>query len=418
MDGYIPRLLDGALVERLRWTGAVVIDGPKAVGKTETGKRAAGSQVFLDSDSAGRQLALADPRLVLDGQVPRLLDEWQTVPALWNSVRREVDERQLTGQFILTGSASPADDSTRHTGTGRIARLRMHPLTLFETEHSSGEVSLSAVLDGEGPRSAGTDLLLPDLVERIIVGGWPASQRLPLREAARYARGYLDQIARLDVAGLEGVQHDPTKVAALLRSLARTTASEVSVSTLAADAGGDAGPLHRGTVGRYLQALRRVYVLEEQEAWGLSLRTRTALRESPKRHLTDTSLVTAALRISTPERLLRDPETLGLVFESLVVQQLRAYGDLADSEVKHFRAKDGREVDAIVIRDDGAWIAIEIKLGAGLIDDAAASLKRFAAAVDTARSLPPSFLVVVVPTGPSYVRDDGIAVISLTTLGP
>lgn len=415
---YIPRLLDATITEHLRWAGAVVVDGPKAVGKTETAKRTSASAVHLDSDAAQRQLALSDPQLVLDGPTPRLLDEWQTVPELWNAVRRAVDERQSKEQFILTGSASPADDDVRHTGTGRFARVRMYPLTLWETGHSTGEVSLAALLEGSGPRGSGRALDLPGVVERIIAGGWPASQELPLREASKYARGYLDQIARLEVAGLNDVRHDPSKISALLRSLARTTASEASITTLGADAGGDEGPLHRGTVGRYLDALRRVYVVEEQEAWDVRLRTRTPLRGAPKRHLTDTSLIAAALRIGSPGMLLRDPETLGFVLESLAVQQLRAYADLADAEVMHFRSKAGDEVDAIVQRADGAWAAFEVKLGAGLIDDAADGLARFAGLIDTTTSEPPSLLAVLVPTGPSYVRKDGVAVVSLTTLGP
>lgn len=418
MAHYIPRLLDPLLLDRLQWAGALVIDGPKAVGKTETGKRAAKSAAYLDSDIAQRQLALADPHLALEGEAPRLLDEWQSVPAIWNAVRRTVDSRQLKGQFILTGSASPADDQTRHTGTGRFVRQRMHPLTLWETGHSTGEISLASLFEGDAPRGVGNEVDLPQLVERTIKGGWPASQDLPLREAHKYARSYLDQIARLDVAGLEGTRHDPTKVAALLRSVARTAASEATMTTLAADAGGDGGPLHRDTVARYLDALRRVFVIEEQEAWDIKLRSRAPLRTAPKRHLTDSSLTTAALGIAAPDRLLRDPETLGFVIESLAVQQLRAYADPVDAEVKHFRSKAGHEVDAIVEQADGSWAAFEIKLGAGLIETAAASLQRFSRSIDTSRSVPPASLAVLIPTGPSYMRDDGIAVISLTTLGP
>ncbi len=417
MTVYIPRLLDGALEQRLRSAGAVVIDGPKAVGKTETGRRAALSEVSLDTDVAQRLLALSDPRLVLEGATPRLLDEWQVVPALWNAVRRAVDDRRAMGQFILTGSASPADDLTRHSGAGRFTRLRMRPLTLIETGHASPDVSLSDLLKGAFEPTPGQTLELPIIVERIITGGWPASQGIPIRESARYASDYLDQTARLDVVGLEGVRHDPRKVRALLRSLARNTATEASGSTLARDAGGNDGPLHRDTVARYLDALERVHVLEVQEAWSVPLRTRTPLREAPKRQLVDTSLITAALRIGSADALMNDPETLGLIFESLVIQQLRALADLNDAAVFHFRSKSGLEVDAIVEQTGGAWAAFEVKLGPGLIDTAAATLLKFASEIDTARRGPPSTLGVIVPSGPAYRRPDGVAVIGLTSLG-
>jgi predicted AAA+ superfamily ATPase len=289
---------------------------------------------------------------------------------------------------------------------------------MHETGHSTGEVSLRGLVDGVKFRVSGGEAKLPDVVERLIGGGWPVSQGLPLRDATRYARAYLDQTAKVDVVAADGNRHDPVKVAALLRSLARTVASESTIRTLAADAGGSAGPLHPDTVSRYLTALQRIYVLELQEAWGPRLRTRTPLRDAPKRHLVDTSLVCAALRIGAVEQLLQDPETLGCAFESLVVQQLRAWSSLCDAEVKHFRDKTGLEVDAIVQRDDGAWAAFEIKLGPGRIEEGVAVLKKLASVVDQEASGRCGALVVVVPTGPSYVRDDGVAVVSLTTLGP
>lgn len=418
MAGYLPRDLESTLQDHLRWSGAVVVDGPKAVGKTETAKRIAHSHAFLDTDLGLRQLALADPQLVLEGGTPRLLDEWQTIPGLWNAVRHEIDVRQHKGQFILTGSASPSDNETRHTGTGRFSWLRLYPLTMHETADSSADVSLRSLLNGTAPRSAGSEATLPDIVERLIIGGWPASQGLPLHDAVRYARGYLDQTAKVDIAAADSTRHDPIKVSALLRSLARTSASEATIRTLATDAGGSAGALHTDTVSRYLTALRRIFVLEVQEAWSPSLRTRTPLREAPKRHLADTSLACAALRIGSVDRLLRDPETLGILFESFVVQQLRSYAALQDAEVHHYRDKSGLEVDAIVQREDGAWAAFEVKLGPGRIDEGAGNLRKLAEIVDVQSTGPAASLAVVVPTGPAYVRTDGIAVVPLTTLGP
>lgn len=400
MAQYLPRHLDGALVSQAEWSGAIVIDGPKAVGKTETGKQLSSSQVFLDSDLASRALAIADPALVLAGESPRLLDEWQTVPALWNAVRHEVDNRNLPGQFILTGSGTPSDDQIRHTGTGRFSWLRMCPLTLVETGHSSGEVSLEGVLQGESTNLADPGLRLDELLERILIGGWPVRWSFPRGTATKYARAYLDQTARVDTSALDGPKHDPAKVARLLRSLARNAATEVSIRTLAQDAGGADGPLHPDTVSRYLSSLQRIFLLEVQEAWGPSLRTRTPLRETPKRHLTDSSLTLAALGISSVDRLLSDPETLGLVFESFVVQQLRSYASLLGADVKHHRDKSGLECDAIVQTREGQWIAVEVKLGAGLIDVAAENLKRRRGVVDQSKSGELKALVVVVPTGP------------------
>lgn len=418
MPNYLPRHLDAELHSQLSWAGAVVVDGPKAVGKTETASRIAASKAFLDTDIAVRGMAEADPSLVLVGDAPRLLDEWQTIPHLWNAVRREVDARRSPGQFILTGSASPSDDQTRHTGTGRFSRLRMYPLTLVETGHSDGAISLEALLKGRTGSSANSESSLGDIVERMISGGWPAAQGLALKESVKYAKAYLDQTARLDVQGIGGLRHDPVKVARLLRSLARNAATEVAIRTLAADAGGVDGALHPDTVSRYLQSLQRIFVLEVQEAWGPKLRTKTPLRESPKRHLVDSSLTCAALRVSAVDRLLADPETLGLLFESFAIQQLRTYATLLDAEVTHYRDKNGLECDAIIQNSDGDWIAVEVKLGAGLIDVAAENLKRLETTVDQSASGELKAQVVLVPTGPSYLRADGVQVVALTSLGP
>lgn len=417
MNQYLPRHLDAEIASQLGWSAAVVIDGPKAVGKTETVTRLTNSQVFLDTDLASRGLALADPVLVLGGAAPRLFDEWQTVPNLWNAVRHEVDRRKKPGQFVLAGSSSPSDDQTRHTGTGRFSWLRMQPLTLIETGHSIGEVSLRQLLRGEGVNVSDPGLRFDELIERMISGGWPMSQGFPLKESTKYAKNYLDQTAKVDVSTLDGPKYDSVKVSRLLRSLARNAATEVSVRTLATDAGGADGPLHADTTSRYLEALQRIFIVELQEAWGPRIRTRTPLRESPKRHLTDSSLTLAALRIGSPDRLFAEPETLGLIFESFVVQQLRAYAPFVDAEVMHYRDKSGLECDAIVQNGDGDWIAIEIKLGSGLIDRAVPNLKKLRDVVDQKASGEMRAMVVVVPTGPSYLRPDGVQVVALSSLG-
>lgn len=418
MATYLERHLDAELRSELSWAGAVVVDGPKAVGKTETTSRFAASRAFLDTDLSLRGMAEADPSLVLVGDAPRLLDEWQTIPNLWNAVRREVDARRFPGQFILTGSASPNDDQTRHTGTGRFSRLRMYPLTLVESGHSDGAISLKAIFQGQTGGSANSESSFGQIVERMISGGWPAAQALTLQNSAKYAKAYLDQTARMDVPGVSGVRHDPIRVSRLLRSLARNAGTEVAIRTLAADTGGADSTLHPDTVSRYLQSLERIFVLEVQEAWGPKLRTRTPLRDSPKRHLVDSSLTCAALRVSSVDRLLTDPETLGLLFESFAIQQLRSYASLLGAQVTHFRDKSGLECDAIIQKNDGDWVAIEVKLGPGLVDAAAESLKKLEATVDQSASGELKAKVVLLPTGPSYLRPDGVQVVALSSLGP
>ena len=416
---YQLRIVDRELTERLAATGAVVVEGPKACGKTATARQAAASEVLLDVDERARLAVGVDPALVLGGDTPRLIDEWQIAPAVWNHVRRAVDERAAPGQFILTDSAVPADDVTRHTGAGRLTRLRMRPMSLFETGHATGAISLAALLAGAPPRSPATDLTVRDLAERLSVGGWPGhvGRRLTTAQALRANRGYLDEISRVDVARVDGGRRDPERVDRLLRSLARNVATHATVATMAADAGGPDGLLKEQTAHAYLATLERLMIVEDQPAWTPHLRSRSRLRRMPRRHFVDPSLAVAALR-ATPDGLLRDVETLGLLFESLVVRDLRVYAQAADAAVLQYRDNTGLEVDAIVQAADGRWAAFEVKLGAGRIDDGARSLRKFAARVDAAASGAPAALAVVVPGGYGYVRDDGVGVVPIGALGP
>jgi predicted AAA+ superfamily ATPase len=415
--GYLPRIVDAELDVRLAAAGAVVIEGPKACGKTETARQRAASTVLLDVDENARRAAAVDPSLVLDGRPPRLVDEWQVEPGVWNAVRRAVDHRGAAGQFVLTGSSVPADDVARHTGAGRFSFLRMRPMTLFETGHTNGAVSLAALLAGEPARSDDPGLSVRDLVERITVGGWPAQHGRRVADAARAARDYLEQIRHVDVSRVAGSRRDPARVERLLRSLARNTSTEVAASVLAADAGGGDGPLDRHTVAEYLNILDRLMVVEDQPAWAPHLRSRAALRTSPKRHFADPSLAVAALGAG-PERLLQDLNLLGLLFESLVVRDLRVLAQPLDGRVLHYRDNYGVEVDAVVQLADGRWAAFEIKLGPGLVDEGAEALLRFGAAIDTARSGKPALLGVVCGTGYGYVRPDGVAVVPIGALAP
>lgn len=414
---YLPRIADEELRTRLRAAGAVVVEGPRACGKTETARQVASSSVLLDIDAAAREAVEVDPTLVLRGATPRLIDEWQLAPALWNHVRRLVDERREPGQFILTGSAVPADDETRHTGAGRFSRLRLRTMTLAETGHTTGETSLSALLDGAFTPTADPGWTIDDVVERITIGGWPALQDRSPRDVTSLLRDYLEEIRRVDVERVDETRRDPVKVGRLLISLARNVATEVAATTLAADAGGADEALSRHTVTDYLDALERIMVLEHQPAWAPHLRSRSRLRRAPKRHLVDPSLAVAALR-ATPERLLRDLNLLGLLFESLVVRDLRVYAQTIGGEVFHYRDSTGLEVDAVVETHDERWAAFEVKLGPGQIDDAATTLLKFADRVDTNRSGPPAQLGVIVATGFGYRRPDGVAVIPVGTLCP
>ena len=414
---YLPRIVDAELAALLEAAGAVLVEGPRATGKTATAARAAASEVLLDVDDNARRMIGADPAAVLDGGTPRLIDEWQLEPAIWNHVRREIDRRGAPGQFILTGSAVPADDVARHTGAGRFVRLRMRPLTLYERGRSSGEISLRRLLDGAEQRAPQSALSIAEVAELVCAGGWPGHAGKTLPGMLRVNRGYLDDVCRTDVSRAGGKTRDPVKVGRLLRSLARNVATPVSLSTLAADVGEAGRDMKADTAAEYLDALERLMVVENQPAWSPHLRSRTTLRQTAVRHFVDPSLAVAALR-ATPTRLTADLEFLGLLFESLVVRDLRVHAQAADAQVFHYREKDGLEVDAVVEAADGRWAAFEIKLGERWVDDGARSLRRLARRLEGSDHGKPSALAVIVPSGYGYVRPGEVGVIPIGALGP
>lgn len=413
---YQARVVDKELAEKLASTGAVVLEGPKACGKTETARQMAASEVLLDVDENARQTLAVEPGLVLEGEVPRLIDEWQIEPVIWNHIRRAVDDRGLPGQFILTGSAVPADDITRHTGAGRLTRLRLRPMTLLETGHSNGSASLHDFLAGTFQHYPDPGLKIGDLAERIAVGGWPGYRDLTVTQSLRRVRDYLEEIARVDINRVDHRRHDPGKVARVMQSLARNLATAVSIRTLAVDAGGADGALEHETVHNYLDALERLMIIEDQPAWAPHLRSRSILRKASKRHFVDPSLAVAALR-ATPERLLKDMHLFGFLFESMVIRDLRVYAQANDARVLQYRDNTELEVDAIVEAADGRWAAFEIKLGAGQVDAAAANLLKFAERVDTDKCGTPALLGVIIGSGYGYRRKDGVAVIPVGALG-
>jgi len=414
---YLPRIADTELAELLKTAGAVLIEGPKACGKTMTAMRAAGSSVLLDIDDNARRMTGVDPAAVLEGSTPRLIDEWQLEPAIWNHVRRAIDRRSRPGQFILTGSAVPADDATRHTGAGRFVRLRMRPLSLYEAGHSSGEISLRRLLDGEEQQAGRSELPIASVAELICAGGWPGNAGKSLDAALRMNRGYLDEIRRVDISEVSRKKRDPAKVERLLRSLARNVATPATMSNLAADVGGSGGGLKTDTIAEYLDALERLMLVENQPAWSPHLRSRTTLRSAPVRHFVDPSLAAAALR-ATPSRLVADSRFLGLLFESMVIRDLRVYAQAADARVFHYREKEGLEVDAVVETADGRWAAFEIKLGERWVSEGSENLRKLARRMEKSDHEKPSALAVIVPNGYGHGSAADIGVVPIGALGP
>lgn len=427
VSDYIPRVADRELARRLASAGAVVIEGPRVCGKTTTARQAASSELLMDADPSVDEAMAVDPRLLLEGPEPRLIDEWQVEPAIWNYIRRAVDDRAGRGHFILTGSAVPPDDITRHTGAGRMSRLRLRPMSLFELagtkDHrprklAGGGVSLKRLLRGEAAPSLKHELSLDEIAELLCTGGWPGHLRASSVADAMVAnRDYLDEICRTDIRRVDGIARDPERVRRFLSSIARNTATCATVATMAADAGGSDASLSRETARSYLGALERLMVVEHQPPWGPHLRSRSRLRNTPKRHFADPSLAAAALGAG-PEHLLRDLQWFGFLFESMAVRDLRVYAQDNRASVYHYRDNTDLEVDAIVDGGPNRWAAFEIKLGAGRIEEAAQTLLKFADRVDTNRTGEPAALGVITGSPYGYRRPDGVSVIPIGALGP
>ena len=415
-DGYRKRATDSEVDRALATMPTVVIEGPKGCGKTWTGRSFARSEVLFDRDLNARRSVALVPGLVLEGEEPRLLDEWQLAPEVWNQVRHASDEGHQTGRFILTGSAVPADDITRHSGAGRVARARMRPMSLLETGESTGEVSLEALLKGEQAAARRPDAGFRAVLEALCRGGWPRLFAQPVADAQLFLDNYIAELCRTDVSAVDGVARDPGGVARLVASIARNVATTASFSKLASEAAGDR-PLNRTTATEYLRSLERLFIVEDAPAWRSHLRSRATLQSSPKRHFVDPSLATAALAAG-PERLLADLEALGFLFESLVVRDLRIYGQASQASVYHYRDSDRLEVDVIVEARDGRWLAAEVKLGGDDgIEQAARSLLRLRGKVDDSRIRPPSKLLIITAGGYGYERPDGTTVLPITALG-
>jgi predicted AAA+ superfamily ATPase len=414
---YQPRVVDTELIERLAAAKIVVIEGPKSCGKTETAKQVAKSSVSLDTDINARQAMDSDPRLVLVGETPRLIDEWQVDKRIWNYARQVSDDRGKPGQFIFAGSSVPNDDTNRHTVAGRFSFLRMRPMTFFETGNSTGSNSLATLMEGKVISTPDSGMTTPKLSEIIAIGGWPAHQNLSLQAALRASKDYLKQVREVDVQQVTGTRRDTVKLERFMKSLARNTATEVNFSVLAADTGGTGGEISRPTVRGYLEALERLMIIENQPIWNTHLRSKAELRKTPKVHFVDPSLALAAVS-GSPERLLSDLRFMGFLFESVVIRDLRVYSQPLDGEIFHYRDNFGVEVDAIVQLADGRWGAFEVKLGQGAIEQAAKKLLDFRSVIDRSKTGEPAIMAVITGTGYAYLRTDGIAVIPIGTMGP
>jgi len=416
---YLSRISDEKLKLFLRAKGAVLIEGPKWCGKTSSAEELAGSVLYMqDPDKAAMNKATAQskPSLLLEGETPRLLDEWQVAPELWNAVRFAVDKRRAVGQFILTGSVIPNRTDDMHTGTGRIARMKMRTMSLYETGDSNGEISLEALFDGAVDLDGKSNISVEQYAFLINRGGWPAvAWQTDEKIALTVALDYVEAVANEDISKADGIEKDPERVKALLRSISRNISCEAKITTLVNDLIENDESLSHVTIDSYLRALNKIFVIEDLPAWSAKLRSKTAMRTTAKRHFTDPSIATAALR-ATPKRLLSDFNTFGLLFESLCIHDLRIYAESIDGSVYHYRDKSGLEIDAIVQLGDGRWGAAEIKLGAGDVDKACNNLLKLKRVVDTDKMNEPSFLMVLTGTEYAFQMKNGIWIVPLGCL--
>jgi predicted AAA+ superfamily ATPase len=414
---YKERLTDKELLRKLDSAGALLIRGMKACGKTESAKQYSKSVLALDQDEQVPLLMSTSPQRLLLGETPRLIDEWQEHPKIWNYVRHEVDKRKESAQFILTGSANPEESVKMHSGAGRFTILDMRTMSWQEMGYSTGKISLKKLFSGEKIDIYDEPTDLEFIIDRIITGGFPGLMNKNIRQARDMNRAYVDLLAEVDMSRLSNTKRDPIKIKNLLRSLARNTATMVDIKTLEADIRQrDFKDISRPTIYDYLNALDRLMITENQPAWSTHIRSSSTLRKAAKRHFTDAALAIAALGLKK-EALLKDLKFVGFLFESLAVHELRVYAQVSDAKVYHYHDSSGLEVDAIVQKYNGDWCAFEIKLGTGQIEEAAKSLKKFVSILDTKSVSLPKSLNIITGTGISYTRNDGINVISLASLG-
>ena len=422
MKEYKKRIADKLLIEKLEEKGAVVIEGPKWCGKTTTAMQIAKSIIRMDEPKKrdeNIQMSEIDPSRLLEGDTPRLIDEWQIAPKIWDAARYEVDTRGEEGQFILTGSAVPiASDEMKHSGTGRFTWLTMRPMSLFESEESSGEVSLETLFSEPEAISGRSDINIDELSFLICRGGWPRAIGMKERPALAQAVDYYDAVVKSDINRADGVNKNPERVKKLMRSYARNQGKQVPNTLIRDDiASNDTESINEDTIFNYINALKKIFVIEDMPAWNPNLRSRTAIRTSDTRYYVDPSIAVAALGIS-PKDLVNDLNTMGLLFETLCVRDLRVYSEAIGGEVFHYRDKSGLECDTVIHLRNGNYGLLEIKLGGSkLIEEGAKSLLALRDKIDTTKMNKPSFMAVVVGIGEyAYRREDGIYIIPITCL--
>lgn len=422
MGKYKPRITDALIERKLRGKGALLIEGPKWCGKTTTAEQFSKSILYMSKpEDVSSNLMMADinPSKLLEGETPRLIDEWQIAPKLWDAVRFEVDHRENYGHFILTGSAvPPKPDEIFHTGTGRFAWIKMRPMSLYESGESTGEVSLKEMFNQPEQLSATNKLNIDDLAFLICRGGWPEAVDMDKDVALDQAFDYYNAIVNTDISRVDDVKRDPERAKRLMKSYARSQGAQTAYTVIRDDiAANDSELITDDTVYAYTNALRKIFVIEDMPAWNPNLRSKTAIRTSDTRYFIDSSIATASLGLG-PEDLIKDLNTMGLFFETMCVRDLRVYAESIDGEVYHYRDKSGLECDAVVHLRNGSFGLIEIKLGGDkLIEEGAENLKTFSSKIDTDKMKAPSFLMVLTGTGNfAYRRKDGVYVIPIGCL--
>ncbi len=417
MKKYIPRLIDKILEDELEAFGAVLIIGPKWCGKTTTALNQAKSTLFLQNpDEREQNLRLADikPSLLLEGKNPRLIDEWQDAPQLWDAVRFSIDQKGETGLYILTGSTSVDESKIAHSGTGRISRLRMRTMSLFESGDSNGEVSIKQLLKNQKIASKSPHGI-EDVANLIVGGGWPASIGKSLSVKQRQVAGYCNSIVNIDISTSDGIDRNADKVEHVLRSYSRHISSQATIKTITSDVTKNFDSINRRTVSEYIKALKRIFVIEDLKAWSPALRSKTTISTSSTRHFVDPAIAAYFLDAS-PKDLLNDLETMGLLFESLVIRDLRIYAESLNGKLFHYRDHSGQEADAILHFKNGEWGAVEVKIGNNAIDNGAKSLIKLKEKINIGAMNSPSFLAVVTASGYAYKRPDGVYVIPIGCL--
>lgn len=422
MSSYKPRIADALLARKLKGKGAVIVEGPKWCGKTTTAEQLAKSVLYMSKPEdlkSNLLMADIDPAGLLEGETPRLLDEWQIAPSLWDAIRFEIDHRGGVGHFILTESAVPLKTAEMvHSGTGRFSRMKMRPMSLYESMESSGKISLGDLFSQPKKIFASNDLGIDELAFLICRGGWPSSIDMEQDVALDQAFDYFDAVVNIDISRVDDVKRDPERAKRLMKSYSRHQGTQTTYTVIRDDiAANDSDFLTEDTVYSYTNALRKIFVIEDMPAWNPNLRSKTAIRTSDTRYFVDPSIAVASLGLG-PKELLGDLNTMGLLFETLCVRDLRVYADSLFGNVYHYRDKSGLECDAVVHLRDGSYGLVEIKLGGDrLIEEGSKNLKALAERIDTSKMKEPSFLMVLTGTGKyAYRRDDGIYVVPIGCL--